>query len=334
MQYTHRLGIDISKRTFEVALMQNLANSNINHNKFDNDIKGFKSLVSWLKKGGISMEQILVCLENTGIYHRGLVGFLQKQEVFVWVENPRQIKCSIGIQKGETDALDAKRICLYAFKNQEAAQNYQPNDKGLQAVADLLALRDRLNTARCSLEKPIKELKEMNLIEEAKRLEKACKNSLKEIAKDIAEIEDEMKSIVEADQEVKKNYQYILSVEGVGMITALEILVNTHNFKRFEDAKKLACYSGIVPHPHQSGTSVRKKSRVDHMANKILKKALHMCALSAIRCKGDFKTYFERKVKEGKNKMLVLNAIRNKILDRIFACVREQRMYVPLRLVA
>jgi transposase len=64
------------------------------------------------------------------------------------------------------------------------------------------------------------------------------------------------------------------------------------------------------------------------MANKTLKRALHMCALSAIRCAGELKSYFDRKVKEGKNKMSILNAIRNKILQRIYACVRDQKMYV------
>jgi transposase len=331
MQYTHTLGIDVSKRTFDLALSQNLNHGSMISNKFDNNLQGYKKLVSWLKKEGVSLDHLLVCLENTGIYHRGLVDFLQQQLVFVWVENPRQIKCSIGIQKGKTDALDAKRICLYALKNQDNAKNYQPNEKELQAIADLLALRDRLITAKAAIEKPIKELRDMNLLEDAIRLEKACESSLKELDKNIVEIEAQIKTILNSGKELNNNYQYALSVQGVGMITALQILVSTHNFKRFEDAKKLACYSGVVPHPHQSGTSVKKKARVDHMANKTLKKVLHMCALSAIRCKGDFKTYFERKVKEGKNKMLILNAIRNKILHRIFACIRDQRIYVPIR---
>jgi transposase len=76
---------------------------------------------------------------------------------------------------------------------------------------------------------------------------------------------------------------------------------------------------------------VRGKTKVHHMANKPLKKALHMCALSAIQLKGDIKTYFDRKVKEGKNKMAILNAIRNKLLHRVFACVRDGRLYTPTR---
>jgi transposase len=63
-------------------------------------------------------------------------------------------------------------------------------------------------------------------------------------------------------------------------------------------------------------------------ANKTLKTALHVCAISAIRRLGEMRSYFDRKVKEGKNKMSILNAIRNKLLQRIFACVKAQRTYV------
>ena len=52
-----------------------------------------------------------------------------------------------------------------------------------------------------------------------------------------------------------------------------------------------------------------------------------MCALSSISAKGELKDYFERKVAEGKNKMLVINNIRNKLIHRICACVRDNKIY-------
>ncbi len=127
---------------------------------------------------------------------------------------------------------------------------------------------------------------------------------------------------------MQKQYEAITSVPGVGMVTALQLMVHTHHFKRFASAKKLACYAGVAPFPHQSGSSVRGRDKVHPMANKTLKTALHMCALSVIRFKGELRAYFDRKVKEGKNKMSILNAIRNKILQRIFACVRDGKLFV------
>ncbi len=114
---------------------------------------------------------------------------------------------------------------------------------------------------------------------------------------------------------------------GIGLVTSLYLLVYSHNFDRFKDAKKLASYSGVAPFEYSSGTSIRARTKVHPMANKTLKSALHMCALSAIQHDKELKAYFEPKVKAGKNKMSVLNAVRNKLLHRVFACVREKRNY-------
>jgi transposase len=327
MKYSHILGIDISKKTIDVALSQNQANANMLNRKFTNNLKGYQSLLVWLKKEKVELGQVLICLENTGIYHRSLVDFLQTQQAFIWVENAVDIKWSMGLQRGKNDKADAQRICLYAFRNQDKAKSYQLKDQALEKIADLLAARERLITAKNALLTPIKELKEVGLLEQASLVEKACEKSLSALEKEIKDIGIALETLVKQEQELEKNYNYIHSIGSVGPITALKLLVYTHNFKRFCSAKKLASYAGVAPFEYSSGTSIRGKTKVHPMANKELKTVLHMCALSAISHQGEMREYFDRKVKEGKNKMSVINAIRNKILHRIFACIRDQKMY-------
>ena len=83
----------------------------------------------------------------------------------------------------------------------------------------------------------------------------------------------------------------------------------------------------IVPFEFQSGTSINKKPRVSYMADKSLKKLLHLAAMRAIQLNGDLQNYYLRKVKEGKNKMLILNAVRNKIVARICSVIKNRKMY-------
>jgi S-adenosylmethionine:diacylglycerol 3-amino-3-carboxypropyl transferase len=64
------------------------------------------------------------------------------------------------------------------------------------------------------------------------------------------------------------------------------------------------------------------------MANKKLKCNLHMASLTAVKLDADLKAYYERKVAEGKNKMSVLNAVKNKLLARVVAVVNKQQEYV------
>jgi len=331
MQFSHLLGIDISKKTIDLALSLNQANAAMLNHQFTNNLGGYKKMLIWLRKQEIAFDKLLVCMENTGIYHRSLVEFLQRKKAFVWVENPVAIKWSMGLVRGKTDKMDAQRICLYAFRNQDKAKEYNIKDQSLQRVSELLATRERLMKAEHMLLAPIKELKELGLKEEEKMVKKACKQSLLTLKKEIKEINKALEDLVQEDPALQVSYSYIRSVDHVGAVTALQLLVYTHDFERFDSAKKLASYAGVAPFAYQSGTSIRGRTQVHPMANKSLKKALHMCAVSSIRWKGEMRSYFDRKVKEGKNKMSIINAIRNKILQRIYACVRNQKMYVSLK---
>ena len=324
MQFTHLLGGDISKKTIDVALSLNQSNASMLSHQFSNNLGGYKKMLTWLRKEEVSFDKLLVCMENTGVYHRPLVSFLQRKQAFVWVEHPVAIKWSMGLQRGKTDKLDAQRICLYAFRNQDKAK-----DKSLQRVSELLATRERLLKAEHMLLAPIKELRALGLKEEEKLVKKACKQSLLTLKKEIKEINKALEELVKENPAIEASYSYIRSVAHVGSITALQLLVYTHDFERFDSAKKLASYAGVAPFAYQSGSSIRGRPKVHFMAKKSLKKALHMCAVSSIRWAGEMRSYFERKLKEGKHKMSIINAIRNKILQRVYACVKARRMYLP-----
>ncbi len=108
---------------------------------------------------------------------------------------------------------------------------------------------------------------------------------------------------------------------------AREIIVTTKEFKTFTDPKKYACYAGVVPFPYRSGSSIRGRNKVSHVANKTVKTLLHMSALSAIKNCQEMKTYYDRKIEEGKHIMSVLNAVRNKLVLRVFSVVRNNREY-------
>jgi transposase len=108
-------------------------------------------------------------------------------------------------------------------------------------------------------------------------------------------------------------------------VTAINLIVHTNGFKIMNDARKLACFCGVAPFEYSSGTSVRRKTKVHSMANKKIKSNLHMASMAAVKFDPELKTYFERKEAEGKNKMSVLNAVKNKLLAREVACVNNQK---------
>jgi len=327
MSFDSIIAFDISKKNFDVAVMDNHAKAIAKSARFSNNLKGFDKLLKWLGKNNIKVEKGLFCLENTGIYHRLLVQFLQGKNAYVWVENPVQIAWSGGLLRGKNDAVDARRIMTYAFRNSDKAVSYNSRDKVLEKVASFLSLRERLQNCRKALLQPIKELKSVGLEEESKQLERACKKSITAIEKELKSIDSKILKAIAMDEELQHKYELAKSVKCVGFVAATYLLVVTNGFKRFETAKQLASYAGIAPFEYSSGTSIKGRTKVNHMANKKLKTVLHMCAVSSVRHNPEMKRYFVRKVGEGKNKMLVINAIRNKIVGRVISCVSNNRAY-------
>lgn len=122
--------------------------------------------------------------------------------------------------------------------------------------------------------------------------------------------------------------QLMLSIEGIGRKTALKMILETQAFTRFTDSRKFCCHAGVAPFSYLSGSSQHSRNRVSQRANKSIKSLLHLAALSAIQNKNsELRKYYDRKVAEGKNKMTVLNAIRAKLIARIFAVIRDDSIY-------
>ncbi|MBO6496378.1 MAG: IS110 family transposase, partial [Roseivirga sp.] len=126
---------------------------------------------------------------------------------------------------------------------------------------------------------------------------------------------------------LKRQYEILTSVDGIGKQVAVQTIVATKGFTKFSEARKFACHVGCAPFKYHSGSSIRSRNKVSHRANKKLKQLYHMAALSVVRSEGVMKEYFERKVAEGKNKMTVINAIRAKLIATIFALIRDNRKY-------
>ena len=186
-------------------------------------------------------------------------------------------------------------------------------------------LRERSPNTLSRLKKPIKELKSHGNPRIAKLIEDSSQGAIEGALKDLAAIEARIDELFSDDTELSRLYQLITSVDGVGKCIAVQVIVDTNEFKNIKEVKEYACYSGVAPFEHSSGSSVGSRSR--DRANKGSKTIFHLAAICAIRTAGDLKAYYERKVAEGKHKMSVMSSMRHKLILRVFACVRDNRVY-------
>jgi transposase len=324
-KYNYFFGVDVSKKTVDITC---IINQEMVHRQFVNDPEGMQQLLQWLKELNIVFEQTLFCMEATGLYCFPLTEFLTSNEIDTWIEHATQIKKSTALSRGKNDKADSKRIAVYATKNLDRLRLWKPMDTTLQKIKHLASLRERLVDTKKRLITPIKEFEDVGNMVMAKLLSKTIKNSLAALDKDLKNTETKITEIIDEDENLKKLYKLVTSVVGIGFVTAINLLVYTNGFTVMRDARKLACYCGVAPFEYSSGSSIRGRTKVHFMANKKLKCNLHMASLSAVKLDADLKAYYERKVIEGKSKLSVLNAVKNKLLARVVAVVNKQELYV------
>lgn len=333
MQITTKfyLGIDVSKLWFDLSLLVV-----INHQKqqmvserFENNESGIKALEQFLKKQKVSFDHnTILVIENTGIYHRLIWKFCSIHQFPIHIGNAAHIKWSFGIARGKNDIIDSQRLCNYAHKHADELKATPVLNPVFIKLKDLMTSRSKLVAQTGSISSHLKELKVSNSKPTQKLIEQAHKPVLSGLKKSIALIEKQIAKIIDEDDAIKNNYNLLITVPGIGHLTAVYILCCTNNFVDKISGKQLACYAGVVPFEDKSGSSIKGRNKVHTMANKELKKMLHLCALSAIRYYPEFKQYYDRKKKEGKHSMSILNAIKNKIVLRAVAVVNNQKAYV------
>ena len=325
------LGIDVSKLWFDASLMIVIdhVKQPIFTERFDNNPAGLKSFKVWLKAAGVTLDQnSLMVIENTGVYHRNLWSFCSKHNLPLHIGKAAHIKWSLGITRGKSDVIDSIRLCQYCFKQSDELKATPVLNPVFMKLKDLMSSRSRLLTQLHATKNYLKELQCSNDKLLLATLEKAHKAALEGIKTSIVQIEKLIDQIVQEDPLIYRNYLLIKSVPGIGHLTAIYIICCTNNFAAKVTGKQLASYAGVVPFEHSSGISIKGRNRVHRMANKDLKKMLHLCSLTAIKYYPEFRTYFDRKKADGKNGMLILNAIRNKLVLRVVSVVNKQQPYV------
>jgi transposase len=326
MQIKHFIGIDVSKDTLDLSVV--VDGKNLQYFCIKNRTVEIKSTINKIMKGlGATVDDTIFCMEHTGMYNLPLVKWLQSHQGKMWLESGVHIRKTLGVVRGKNDKVDSSRIAMYAYTNRHQIKFWNPPRKLIERIAALLSQRARMNKAKKQLNTANKEQKRFLDKEIMRSLNKYTQKTILVINKQIEALEKEILGLINDDEKLSRIYKIITSVHGIGFVTASYILVTTNEFININNPKKYACYSGVVPFQYSSGSSVRGKNRVSHMANKNMKSLLHLSALSAIQMQGDLQEYYKRKVSEGKNKMSVLNAIRNKLVLRVFACVNENREY-------
>jgi transposase len=323
MKKGYVIGVDVSKLTLD-AHCYGASQCML----VANTIKGYRALLKWIKKLSQDLSEIIVVMEYCGVYTYSLEKFLHEHQLDYVKRSALDIKRSSGIRRGKTDRADARMISRYGWHRREELKPMKPISQQQQQLQQLMAHRDKMVADRSSYQSRIKELHQHMGSDLSSIIIHSTQYIMEMLEVEIKQIESQIKDLIRQEQQLHLNYELMTSVKGVGFVSAVHLLLVTANFTRFTDVRKFACYCGVAPFKNESGTSIRGKTRTSHLANRKIKSLLTMAAISAINHQPELKAKYEKKLKQGKAKMVALNMIRFELIERIFAVIKRKTPYV------
>lgn len=321
------IGIDVSKEKLDLCLF--CEGEIMKEYVIENTISAIKrSLADLPDKYQIGMSSILICAEYTGQYTCPLTCACGEMGIALWLENPTQIKHSTGVRRGKNDRIDARRIALYAIRFQDRMRLFSLPEKNISSLKQLVSERDMYIADKSKYKGQLTDQKRFMSSEDYQKKSLRLIKLIKELDDAIEFINKEIENLIKTDKTLSHQHQLLCSIDGIGVRTSIKMIITTNAFKDFASPRKFCCHAGVAPFAYTSGSSQYSKNRVSDRADKSIKVLLHMAALSVISCrKGELYDYFLRKTMEGKNKMTVINAIRAKLIYRMFAVIKKNKIY-------
>ncbi len=323
MQNFYFIGIDVSKSKLDICVMPK--SKVLKEEVVSNHPQAIAyAIVSIKEELSMDNDSFIICAEHTGQYTYTLMCASKSVGYKLWLENPSQIKYCSGVTRGKNDKVDARRIAEYAMRFIDKARPYERPSEELARLKQLESERSLYLTDKAKYKAQLTDQKDYMEPEIFKRKSKRLKDMIKALEKTLKAINDEMSKVIASSATLARQMQLLQSAEGVGPVVAMNMIIATEAFTRFDNPRQFCCYVGVAPFTYTSGSSQHSRNRVSQRAVKYIKCLLHMSAVAITHKKtGELKNYFERKVAEGKNKMTVLNAMRAKLVARMFAVIKK-----------
>lgn len=314
-----RLGIDISKLTFDVHLCT--LDGRALSAQFDNNADGFARLDAWLT----SHQATCTCagLEATGPYGVVLLWHLHTQGHRVHQLNPRRVKDYARSQgrRVKTDATDAALIAAY-LKASEDLHRWQPPTRALQDLQDLVRRRAQVLES-LQAERNRKEKSSSGVVAAS------LQRQIDALKTEVTKLTQAINSHVLEHAALQKSVRLLRSIDGVGLMVAVTILAEVPLISAFGRAREVAAFAGLTPALSQSGTSVNRRGHMTREGSAMLRKMLYMAALQAVkRSTNAFNATYLAFVERGKPKMCALGAIMHKIIRVAFGVLKHETPFV------
>ncbi len=318
----HFVGCDVSKETLDFGIFLPKTDSRrFPHTRVPNTPEGYRQAMAWLRTHGVDKSAMVVGMEHTGYYSCEFSEWLHGKGVRFVMLHPMAVKRCWSEGRNKTDKADAQFIADYVYTQREKLSPSQPEAPAIKALRMLISER------RLAVKSKVM-CQNLRDVQGKGAGHKRLSEMIKTHRDNIRAIEKDMLALICSIPELRKTYELLTSIPGVGLINAAAAIVATGNFERFQTARQYAKFCKVAPLEKSSGTSVRGGAHVPSCGHTELKTLLTDAARSAIVHDPQIKAYYERKRAQGKSHGCVLNAVKFKLVCRMFSVVKRGEKYV------
>ena len=329
------VGIDVSKDFFDAAIAgseQRFPSTSLKQlpcERFKRTQSGVKALLQWVDKHAPEGARgARAVMETTGKYSLELTAWLieERKSMAPAIVNAGQVKSfvdSLG-QRNKTDGLAARGLAFFGVERRPSPYELMSPER--RELRELTRYRAKLVEERTALKNRIKEGSS------SKTVSDMWTRQLEELNRDIKELEQGMEQLRKAHSPFKRDFALLTSIPGVGFITAMVVLAELGDLRRFERAKQLSAFTGLNPRIIESGTSVRAKTRMGKRGNRHVRQALYTSSMGSLLTKAsnDFKVKYTHLCDQGKAGKAALGAVMRQQLLVMRAVVINETPYDPL----
>jgi transposase len=300
------IGVDMAQQVFEWAVHGVQGTHTVSNNE-----EGFETLFEALKDLRVG----LIVMEATGGLERRLAGFLLRHGLPVAVVNPRaarEFARSMG-HLAKTDAIDAVALAhlaqTLAAKADQAGVAFRPPTTEVEQLQVMMTRRAQLISMRTA--------EKNRLVSAGRVLHRSVTTVLKTLDKEIARLERDIDAHVE--RHFKEQAGRFRAVKGLGPMTCAVMLAFMPELGTVRSARA-AKLAGLAPLNRDSGKERGKR----HIwgGRSVVRSALYMATLSAMRFNPVIKTFYDRLIAAGKPHKVALTACSHKMLRILNAMAR------------
>lgn len=333
----YHLGLDLAKRSFHAALR--LPTGQFRQKRFENTPAGHAQLLTWLARweatpgpGGHA------CMEATGTYGEALALCLQQAGYPVSVVNPKAVAhfAQSELSRAKTDPVDARLLAEFCRQKQPRPWTPPaPEVRELQLLLRRLASveemrqmeRNRLAALPPAPAPPTPEPAAAPAPGAAVRASLTA--HLAALDEECERLRTAISAHLEQHPGLRAQRELLLSIPGIGELTAAWLLAELGAVPAFPSARHAAAFAGLSPRPHTSGTSVHRRARLCKLGSAHLRKALYFPAMVALRYNPVLQAFGTRLRQRGKPPLVVLAAAMRKLLHLAYGVLKTGRAFDP-----